>query len=133
MVQQIQNVFQCYEVKYLLNQQQFETLRARLKGHMSMDSYGMHTICNVYFDTDQYTLIRNSLEKPVYKEKMRLRSYGIPKKGDPVFVEIKKKFDGIVYKRRISMTVEEARNYFQAGIHPAEDGQIAREIDQGNS
>lgn len=129
MAEQIQNVFKRYEIKYLLNQQQFETLRTHLKGYMAMDSYGMHTICNVYFDTDQYTLIRNSLEKPIYKEKIRLRSYGIPKKGDLVFIEIKKKFDGIVYKRRVEMTLEEARNYCQAGIHPAEDNQIVREID----
>ncbi len=129
MAQQIESVFQRYEVKYLLNQQQFETLRARLKGYMAMDSYGRHTICNLYFDTDQYTLIRNSIEKPIYKEKLRLRSYGIPQKGDPVFLEIKKKYDGIVYKRRVKMSLEEARNYFRAGLHPAEKGQIMREID----
>jgi SPX domain protein involved in polyphosphate accumulation len=73
---------------------------------------------NIYFDTDDYELIRTSLEKPVYKEKLRLRSYGVPKETDTVFVEIKKKYDGLVGKRRIGLPMRKARNYLEHGIHP---------------
>ena len=46
---------------------------------MSVDSYGKHTIGNVYYDTDTYELITRPVEKPKYKEKFRIRSYGIPR------------------------------------------------------
>ncbi len=68
---------------------------------MAEDIYGLHTICNVYYDTDTYELIRTSMEKPYYKEKFRIRSYGVPTNDDVVFLEIKKKCDGVVYKRRV--------------------------------
>ncbi len=68
---------------------------------MELDSYGKHTISNIYFDTEDYCLIRRSLDKPLYKEKLRLRVYGLPKDDSESFIEIKKKFNGVVYKRRI--------------------------------
>ena len=96
---------------------------------MQVDQYGLHTICNIYYDTPDDLLIRRSLEHPVYKEKLRLRSYGIPGPDSPVFLEIKKKYDNIVNKRRVQMTLEEAYRYVEQGRRPEPDCQILREID----
>lgn len=125
----IQTVFNRYEKKYLLSQEQYIRLRKALQPHMEEDMYGLHTICNIYYDTPDDALIRRSIDKPIYKEKLRLRSYGIPKLEDNVFLEIKKKYRGIVNKRRISMTLQEAYNYTIQGIRPREEGQILKEID----
>ena len=76
------------------------------------DAYGAYTICNIYYDTGDWRLIRKSLEKPVYREKLRVRSYGVPTGDDKVFVELKKKYDGVVYKRRVAMTA--ARRFFKS-------------------
>lgn len=124
-----QEVFKRYEKKYMLTREQYNQLMSSLITKMCPDSYGKHTICNIYFDTPDYQLIRTSLEKPVYKEKIRLRSYGVPKEEDTVFLELKKKYDGVVYKRRVPMTLREARNYLYKGIRPEKDSQILREID----
>lgn len=126
---QYQDVFRRYEKKYMLSNEQHQILMERLYDHMTKDSYGMHTICNVYLDTESYELIRASIEKPIYKEKIRLRSYGIPKPGDKVFVEIKKKFDGIVYKRRVQLPLDEAMNRLTLGKQPTASSQILYEID----
>nr|WP_315989023.1 polyphosphate polymerase domain-containing protein [Desulforamulus aquiferis] len=91
-------------------------------------SNGSHTICNIYLDTPDYRLIRASIEKPVYKEKIRLRSYGVPGKEDTVFVELKKKYNGIVYKRRVPMTLREAELYLLQGKQPLTNCQILKEI-----
>ena len=64
-----------------------------------------------------YRLIRASLEKPAYKEKLRLRSYGVTEPGGEVFLELKKKYKGIVYKRRITLP-EDAAGEFIAGRAP---------------
>src|SRR5699024_9015963 len=80
--QMSQNIFKRYEKKYMLTPQQYRFLREHLQGRMKIDEYGLHTICSIYFDTDDYALIRASLQKPVYKEKLRLRSYGIPSSCD---------------------------------------------------
>ncbi len=93
--------------------------QAFLKGiepYMQLDEYGLSTICNIYYDTDTSELIRTSIEKPVYKEKVRLRSYGVPKDDSKVYLEIKKKFEGVVYKRRESMTLSECRAYLETGM-----------------
>ncbi len=124
------NTFERIEKKYLLNKAQYTALQERIKNHVMLDEYGLHTICNIYYDTEGFDLIRSSLEKPVYKEKLRLRSYGIPSKDSKVFLEIKKKYDGVVYKRRISLTLREAYDYLSNRIRPAEDNsQIFKEID----
>lgn len=124
-----QNVFKRYEKKYLLSSQQFRQMKWLIGDHMAADQFGTHTISNIYYDTDSYELIRASIERPVYKEKLRVRSYGIPKKDDPVFVEIKKKFKGVVYKRRVQMSLREAENYLHLGNPPEKPGQIQQEID----
>lgn len=113
----------------MLTTQQYNRLRELISPYMSEDKYGLHTICSIYFDTDDDRLIRNSIEKPLYKEKLRLRSYGVPKNDEhEVFLELKKKYNGIVYKRREALTLSAAESYLQSGQFPA-DSQIFREID----
>ncbi len=122
--------FQRIEKKYMLCQRQYESLIQKIVPYMKRDRYGLHTICNVYYDTEQYEMIRRSIEKPVYKEKMRLRSYGVPGMQDLVFLEIKKKYAGTVYKRRIGLKLCEAYQCLDAGASASleERGQIGREI-----
>ena len=122
-------VFQRSEKKYILNQFQLEQVKRILENRFKVDHYGVHTICNIYYDTDQYDIIRRSIEKPIYKEKFRLRSYGIPSENDNVFLEIKKKYNGIVYKRRENMTLYHAMQYLEKQEKPSEMSQILKEID----
>ena len=122
--------FKRYEKKYLLTPEQYAALTSELKKYMRPDKFPSSTVCSLYYDTQDFSLIRESLEKPMYKEKLRVRSYGVPGSEDKVFVEIKKKYDGIVYKRRVSMPEYQAVNYLDHGIRQAEnDSQIFREID----
>ena len=93
------NVFRRRELKFLVNEQQRQLLEQVMRQRMVPDKYGRSTICNLYYDTPDFRLIRHSLEKPVYKEKLRLRSYGRAEPGVDVFLEMKKKYKGIVYKR----------------------------------
>ena len=109
----VQWSFQRIEEKYLLNTEQYNRLRDALQNHIVPDDYPESTICNIYYDTPDYQLIRHSMEKPLYKEKFRVRSYGIPTKTGFVFMEIKKKFDGIVYKRRVLSDIGETMEYLQ--------------------
>jgi hypothetical protein len=125
----IEGVFKRYEKKYLLDRRQYQELSKSLTGRMLPDRYGQYTICNIYFDTEDYRLIRASLEKPVYKEKLRLRSYGTPTGDDTVFIELKKKFKGVVYKRRVPIKMKEASAYLLAGKKPEASCQILKEID----
>lgn len=122
-----QRVFKRYELKYLLTREQTENLKRVMADYMALDQYGRTNIRNLYFDTGNYRLIRHSIEKPVYKEKLRLRSYGDPQGGD-VFVELKKKFDSVVYKRRLAMPEAAAMAWLGGGRCP-KDHQIGREID----
>ena len=126
---QYQGTFKRYEKKYLMNEKKYKMLRQTIEDKLKIDKYGKVTICNVYFDTPNYQLIRNSLEKPVYKEKLRLRSYGIPQDGDKVFVELKKKFKGIIYKRRAEMKLSVAERYLYERQPLAKPSQITKEID----
>ena len=96
-------VFRRKEIKYVLSPEQYETLMKKLKGHVEKDQYYKSTICNIYYDTDNYDLIVHSIDKPVYKEKVRLRSYEVPKLDDYVFLEIKKKSFGIVGKEELNL------------------------------
>lgn len=127
-MEKVQEVFKRYEKKYLLTREQHRALMEQVDGRLILDEYGLHTICNVYFDTEDYELIRTSIEKPHYKEKLRLRSYGVPKAYSQVFIELKKKYDGVVYKRRIPMRLENAEKYLYSGIIPEGHSQILSEI-----
>lgn len=122
-------VFERYEKKYRLSEEEYLQLMERLKEYMQADQYGKHTICSLYFDTKDYLLIRRSIEKPDYKEKLRLRSYGVPAPDTSVYLELKKKLRGVTYKRRISMPYVEAQKYLLTGEHPTDSGQILEEID----
>lgn len=124
-----QMIFERFEIKYMLNPVQYRELNKRLKGKMVTDQYGKTTICNIYFDTPDSRLIRESLEKPVYKEKLRLRSYGTPKENGTVFLELKKKYKGIVYKRREDMSLSEAEEYLYCLRKPDRDSQVLHEIE----
>lgn len=124
-----QMTFKRYEIKYLLDEKTYLELRKRLEGKMVVDQYGEKTVCNIYFDTPDSRLIRTSLEKPVYKEKLRLRSYGTPERNSTVFVELKKKYKGVVYKRREDMVLSEAEAYLYQGWKPGFSSQVLREID----
>lgn len=123
-----QNIFKRYEIKYLISKEQQKEIKNRMREYMVGDKYGRSTICNIYFDTPSYLLIRRSIEKPVYKEKLRLRSYGTAQPDSTAFIELKKKYKSVVYKRRISMTEEDAMKYL-CKREKITDTQITREID----
>ncbi len=125
----IQTVFKRYELKYLLTQDQKEAVLQAMADFMELDQYGRTTIRNIYFDTDNYRLIRRSIDKPTYKEKLRIRSYHRAKATSTVFVELKKKYNGIVYKRRISLPENEAMEWILGQRHCHKDTQISEEVD----
>lgn len=101
--------FERKEVKYRLNAMQVRAIKQALSAHMAPDEYGQTSITSVYYDTPNRDMISRSLEKPAYKEKLRLRTYGPRNASAPVFVELKKKHEGIVYKRRIAASEPAAR------------------------
>lgn len=123
-----QTIFKRKEVKYLLNTETFQRLKEQLLPYLEKDVYPEYTICNLYFDTDNFDSIRVSMEKPLFKQKMRLRSYGIPKPDDSVFLELKKKYRGIVYKRRFKAPYQQIMDYLAGGELPV-DNVNAKEID----
>ena len=125
----VQTVFRRYELKYLLTMAQKETVLKAMQPYMTLDEYGRTTIRNLYYDTDSYLLIRRSIEKPAYKEKLRIRSYSQTDDNSTVFVELKKKYKHVVYKRRISLPYTDATAWLSREKHPAKHTQIANEID----
>ena len=124
-----QAVFKRFELKYLLTQAQKQRILETMEPHMALDQYGRTTIRNIYLDTDTYRLIRRSIEKPAYKEKIRLRSYRRADSGRDIFVELKKKCKGVVFKRRLPLPESQAL-YWASGTRPeGQTSQIADEID----
>ena len=132
------NTFARKEIKFLLDMQQYETLVREIHKYMEPDKYCVggkeYGIYNIYYDTPDDFLIRESLSKPYYKEKIRLRSYYSPASPDSlVFLEIKKKIGGIVTKRRVSMTLDESAEYLATRRKPAAKkyitGQVFAELD----
>ena len=125
-------VFNRVEKKYLLDNRVYEMLLHKLEDYMEVDVYNkgnkLYSIANIYYDTPSDELIRNSLEQPVYKEKLRLRSYGVPKMEDQVFLEIKKKFGGVVNKRRTALVLSEAYQYLEDGKQPMESSNINQQV-----
>lgn len=124
----IKSVFTRYELKYLVTKEQQKELLKLIDLYMTPDEFGQSSIYNLYYDTATFLLIRRSLDKPVYKEKLRLRSYLRADSDTQVFLELKKKHKDIVYKRRISLSEENATGYFENAFH-LPDTQIGREID----
>lgn len=121
-------VFKRVEYKYLIDENQYNDLLDEIRLHLKSDKHGMTTIQSLYFDTDNYLLIRRSIEKPKYKEKIRLRSYGLADDDKKVFLELKKKANGVVYKRRISTKERDAFSFILSGNLP-DSSQITKEID----
>ncbi len=126
--------FNRYEIKYMLTEEQKKMFLNAVGSRLCRDKYGEYTICNIYLDTDDFYFIERSLEKPVYKEKLRIRSYGTADDDTEVFFEIKKKFRKVVYKRRITVPLREVREYLENGTKPRSisgysANQIFNEID----
>lgn len=124
-----QTVFKRYELKYLLTEEQKAKILEAMAQYMDLDEFGRTTIRNLYFDTDSYRLIRHSIGKPTYKEKLRIRSYSQAGPDSTVFVELKKKYKHVVYKRRVSLPEEEAMAWVCKGNPRPKDSQILEEID----
>ena len=121
-------IFKRIEKKYLLSEVQFEALFQRIGTHLKPDEFGRSTVLSLYLDTPDHRIIRSSIEAVDYKEKIRLRSYGTAAKDSTVFLELKKKFGGVVYKRRAAMTLKDAERYLNGGDKPFES-QIMAELD----
>ena len=124
--------FRRIEKKYLLNRETFNAFFSGIRNRIVGDEYGKSTICSAYLDTPDYRLIRTSLDAEDYKEKLRLRSYGKAAENGTVFLEIKKKCGGVVYKRRVSTQYTSAIDYITNGVS-LPDSQIQREIDYAMS
>ena len=123
-----QMIFKRYEIKYLLRSEQRRYIQAAMKPYMQLDEFGHSVIRNIYFDTDNYRLVRRSIEKPVYKEKLRMRSYRKAGQNDKVFLELKKKYQSVVYKRRILLPQQEAFELIDNPSGIQADSQIEKEI-----
>lgn len=123
------DTFVRYEKKYLLTACQYDSFMSKTRDRFTEDAFARSAISNIYFDTADYLLIRRSLEKPVYKEKLRLRSYSCPRAEDEVFIELKKKFKSVVFKRRARLPLCAAVDYLRYGLRPEGSSQILDEVD----
>lgn len=121
--------FRRVEQKYLLSREKYDELMNLISDHLKKDNYYKSKICNIYFDTNNYDLIINSLEKSNYKEKVRLRSYNTPTLNDNVFFEIKSKLDGVVYKRRVTIKLNDFYQYLNGNDILTSNQQIMKELD----
>lgn len=122
-----QMVFQRREIKYLMSCRQQELILKRMEPYMEPDAFSHSSVRNIYYDTPDFRLIRTSMEKPVYKEKLRLRGYGRRGAGDEVFLELKKKYRDVVYKRRIALPQNQAAKIMSRQL-ALQRSQIGREI-----
>jgi len=121
--------FKRVEKKYLLSQEKYNALWELMSAHLMPDKFHHSTVCSIYYDNENYSLIRQSLEKPVFKEKLRVRSYNTPSPDGEVFIELKKKFKGVVYKRRVAMPCAQASDYLAGRIPPPLNDVTMNEID----
>lgn len=130
--------FNRYEEKFLLREDQKNQLLKYLPKYCTMDPYcadrSVYHVYNLYYDTPDGQLIRESVERPRYKEKLRFRSYRLPVGWeDPVYVEIKKKVDGRINKRRVRLPYGQAREWVENGKNPEfadyEGRQVSAEIE----
>lgn len=128
-VKTFQTVFKRYEKKYIIDGGQYEEVKNYLTYNAVPDEYGKSRVCSLYYDTPDNRLIRASLDKPIYKEKLRLRSYGVPTAGKPCFLELKKKYKGVVFKRRIRAPYADITGYMAGENSGIENSQILKEND----
>ena len=131
-----QAVFKRYEIKYMVTAEQKTRILRAMEPYMEMDRFGRSTVRNIYYDTDDFVLARHSIAKPDFKEKLRVRSYAKADAESTVFVELKRKFDGVVYKRRVGLCEADAMKWMagsndQAVIHGTGAGstQVTSEIE----
>lgn len=122
------NFFRRVEKKYVITKKQYLSLKDAITEKMVEDEHGKSTICNIYFDTEAYELIRHSITKPIFKDKVRLRSYNIPTKNSTIYLEIKRKYDGVVSKRRIETSLNQFYSYIEDNNN-LEESQIKKELD----
>jgi SPX domain protein involved in polyphosphate accumulation len=125
----IKKTFKRVEQKYLLTEEKYLAIQSMIEQYFLQDKYYFSKIYNLYFDNDNFDSIINSLEKPLYKSKIRLRSYGEAKQDEYLFLEMKQKYEGTVYKRRLNLTLKEFEDYINKGIFPKKKKQIMKEID----
>jgi len=125
----MQSIFKRYEKKYLITQEQGTILQKLIAQNMVIDQLGDYLVQNLYYDTANWDIIRESIEKPMYKEKLRLRFYGQYNPKSQGFLELKKKFKGVVCKRRISFPLSELKKHSVREIVAADNSQISRELD----
>ncbi len=121
----IRYVFKRYELKYLLTAEQYRTVRGEIEKRLSPDAFGKTTIQSLYYDTPDDRIVRASIEKPAFKEKLRLRCYGLNDRDQDIYIEMKRKYDGVVYKRRIACKERELPDIL--GAEP-ESSQIGKEL-----
>lgn len=121
-------VMKRYEIKYIITKEQEDFLKEKLKGHLYVDEFGKTSIASLYYDTPDYRFIRLSNDKPMFKEKLRLRSYGLADDNSPVFLELKRKAYGVVYKRRIKSTIPEVQGFLNGETESLGEGQINMEL-----
>ncbi|MCF0142533.1 MAG: polyphosphate polymerase domain-containing protein [Parasporobacterium sp.] len=120
--------FERIEKKFWMRKEQYEALLPLFDERFEKDSYGEALICSIYYDTPDFYLIRRSIERPFFKEKIRIRSYGLPEDGTPVFLEIKRKLDGIGYKRRMRLSFKDAKALLKGQNIGSDNPQIEKEI-----
>ena len=125
----MQGIFKRYEKKYLITRAQNTVIKKTLSQYMIPDNYGEYLVQNLYYDTENWDVIRASIEKPSYKEKMRLRCYGELTGESKLYLELKKKYKGVVYKRRISIPAQSLIGSSVSGIVSEASSQISRELD----
>lgn len=125
-----QNVFKRVEKKYMFTREKYNDLMKRLDGKLDANEFPNSSILNIYFDTQNYDLAIKSIQKPIYKEKIRLRSYNVPNENSKLFLELKRKYKGVVGKRRIGISKAQLEEYLKKGtISDIENKQIFEEID----
>ena len=125
-----QAVFKRYEIKYVVTAAQKDRILKAMEPYMEMDKFGRSTVRNIYFDTDDFILARHSIAKPDYKEKLRIRSYSKADKTSTVFVELKRKFDGVVYKRRLGLPEADAMKWMAGSKDPIKKKENETDIPQ---
>ena len=122
--------FRRVEKKYIIDKKQYELIKQGIKNEMDLDPHGMSTICNLYLDDDNFSLIKKSIQKPIYKDKVRIRSYNLANKESDVYVEIKKKYDGVVSKRRIKAKLSDVYAYLEkTSSIPQSQTQVGKELE----
>ncbi len=133
-------VFDRIEKKYLITKEQKQRILKVVKKHMEKDNFHKSEVFNIYLDTDNFDLIIQSIEQPIFKEKLRARSY---KGYNKVFFEIKTKLCGkennVGYKRRICVAKSDYQKIVEGRAKVADvikktaerprDIQIAKEVD----